>query len=1192
MWRDAYDLTTGCEPQVTTKKTLLCSFKNKTYEPGTEFFDGCESKCVCSEALEIECSARCAFTVLKGGQLMPHVPNCTIIPDPKDSCCKLIVCDSKTDNETIAVNNGNSSTDTFVDAVPVDKPILAIGCHHKNKVYSINETFNEGCESICKCKHGSKLECKARCPTFQGNDRKYCQLMPDPDDPECCKIAVCDVREGERKQNPSIILDSAEPLNSHSANIRIILPKFENNSNEINLQILHAKVDSEADSMDTEKLDLHWQTESVQNESLKAVGNNAFEMKLSNLSASTEFFVKVINAADNSSSNTVVVRTFPAGVDHSFNGCFHGNKTFEIGEQFFDGCEYKCVCREGGLRECEERCPVYIDTVGYENCDWRPAPDDSCCTVPICDKQVPKMPKIPEPDSSQVCVGKDEVIHTLDDSWEEGDGCLKRRCKCVLLSNSTVAEECSGGCASIPPSALKPTLECHKPELVVPEDSCLCPYVVCNHSVNRNLPPQLPGPIRPPVSAPKTPKDHVIHNKQMCDYKGRKIEIGEEFHDGCRAICHCGVDTEVHCALIECPHNFGSHVSECFEWDVDPNFVATPPDCCPPPKCKNDGSCTFAGLRLPNFKAVPQHLLPCGTSCVCVNGNVTCDNQCPPLMDIPPASLPCPSSMAFRGYLPGDTCCMHWMCRGNERPVYCSQNGKRYKLGEQWDDQSVNGIISRRRCQCKAGAPGQQPIVQCYPGQCPQITDRHVKPSPECPIPVVVTPDDPIMCPYVVCNYSEDAGHNRVNGKDLENVSFISLNATTVRVRFTLPSLLVGLIGHAELHYTTDPSTPGNQWSVQKFARPKRLFDTSNIEYHLTSLRPDTEYYFQIRIIIEALQSGPESEVYKLRLPPVPTIKPTTTEMPPIISIDAQLNVKPVDSTTVLISWRPLEIHEKNIIDGLQILYKRSEQSDKEWLKTPTIHREVNSYVLRDLLSGLSYTFDLFFITAEPFTTKIVSTKSVTVKLPTKPRDEFDFAVQVEQSDIHTDSSRCVVHLRRLPIPVNKYVNVVKISYKNVDAKSDTPLLQMFRVPSVDGTVTLDGLQPQKHYKAWFDLYLANGHVITANAFDFNTKEAVKSGSNHVDSDQTNDAEALRESSANEAEIIRPYYVALTVVTLFAIITGIGFVAILCVLMRTKCSAKAPITRAPSESAYDNPTYKTYDGDRPVEEAIKNSVTA
>lgn len=69
-----------------------------------------------------------------------------------------------------------------------------------------------------------------------------------------------------------------------------------------------------------------------------------------------------------------------------------------------------------------------------------------------------------------------------------------------------------------------------------------------------------------------------------------------------------------------------------------------------------------------------------------------------------------------------------------------------------------------------------------------------------------------------------------------------------------------------------------------------------------------------------------------------------------------------------------------------------------------------------------------------------------------------------------------------------------------------------------------------------------------------------------------NEAEALRENENSDAT--KAYYIALVIVALFAVVTGIGFATVLYVLLRKQSTAKAPITRAPSESAYDNPTYK------------------
>lgn len=72
-----------------------------------------------------------------------------------------------------------------------------------------------------------------------------------------------------------------------------------------------------------------------------------------------------------------------------------------------------------------------------------------------------------------------------------------------------------------------------------------------------------------------------------CQFKGSKISIGDEFYDGCRAICQCDLGAILNCKPIHCSANFGPHTTNCLEWDIDPHFIPMPPNCCPEPKCKN-----------------------------------------------------------------------------------------------------------------------------------------------------------------------------------------------------------------------------------------------------------------------------------------------------------------------------------------------------------------------------------------------------------------------------------------------------------------------------------------------------------------------------------------------------------------------------------------------------------------------------
>lgn len=342
-----------------------------------------------------------------------------------------------------------------------------------------------------------------------GYDRNFCQLVADPADPDCCQIAICDKTKKEvdsnRENSSQLVLDSVEPLNSTTARLRVILPL--NGTKATDLELHFAKVDASQAITDANRLKPNWQVIRVTSGHVRPLSapSNAFEMDVHTLDPSTEYFMKMftssrVNGGENITSNTVVVRTFPSGINSTFDGCFHGNRSYEVGQIFYDGCAYKCACHEGGISECEERCPVFIDTVGYENCDWQPAPDDPCCTIPVCDNKAsnegdpgrvhfpPMKPSVDiDMEAEDAFCIVDNQAYSVGQSWGDGNGCLKRTCTCIQLNNGTTSADCKGGCAMIPQTALKPSVECPKPELVTPDDPCLCPYVVCSHKINRKL---------------------------------------------------------------------------------------------------------------------------------------------------------------------------------------------------------------------------------------------------------------------------------------------------------------------------------------------------------------------------------------------------------------------------------------------------------------------------------------------------------------------------------------------------------------------------------------------------------------------------------------------------------------------------------------------------------------------------------
>ncbi|KAH9497969.1 hypothetical protein DERF_013899 [Dermatophagoides farinae] len=1107
----------------------LCHFhnNNKTYQIGQTFEYDCHI-CQCSEALEIECKRKCFdYQSINDDQIGA---NCHLVEDLYDPiCCKKKICHNQQ-------NHQNETTN--------------IPCHHSNQTYKVNETFNIGCELKCLCQMNGQIECQPRC--FDDDDHHghyhemYCHLRPDPDDPECCKISICDYNNSTIDQH-KFLVEMAESINSTSI-------KFPTT---------------------TTTDELKYQNEIITDKMMTIVTNDSKEIVLTHLKPETDY--SIYFHFGNDTSNTVIVRTFPPGIDHTFKGCFHGSDIIQVGEIFYDGdCEFKCICKEGGIRDCIERCPLFVDMIGAENCQMIQSPDDSCCMIPICDvHQLIGQSN----DSNGGCLFEDGKYYRIGDQWNYGHGCMEKTCSCIMNKNNFTEIKCKNHCPEILPSVLKPNDDCPSPKLIQTNDPCACPYVVCANNIN---PLDMPD-----LKTLSLTKNMAVANKNYCEFKGNKIGIGEEFYDSCRAVCVCSMNATFDCHPIQCNHNnFGPHTTKCLEWEIDPLFVPRPPNCCPEPKCKNDGSCSYAGIRFPNYQIIPQELLPCHKRCMCDNGNVRCKDICPDIADEPPLGLPCPSSLAFRGHLPGDDCCIHWQCREqyNRDKIYgkCSYNDKIYKLGEYWNDDETE---IHRRCQCKI-TNGILHVV-CDPGLCQPITERFLEPTAECKTPTVVTPKDAIMCPYVICN------NTGTYGDDLDQMDIVAINATSARIRFTIPSIYVGLLGHAEVHYTTDINIPRNKWNIQKFARPKRLFDIPNIEYHLGNLQPNTNYFLQIEIIIESLKTGPISEIYKIYLPPLPvktttTTTTTTSTLPPVIMLDMNITAAIIDHNAIRISWRPFTIQEKKFIDGLQVRYRKSDNrnnnnndndddDDNVWFSSQTLHRDTTFYILNKLESSTAYLIDLHFKSIDQISANIISSKPLLIETPPTALDDYHFDFHIFPDDVTIGSDgngdnaggRINIGLRNLPKPINKFVNVARIHYQNVKTMES-----YYNYVNVDddeiGKISFSSLLPNTRYKLWIDLYLTNGQVVTSNTIDLIT---------NFDANPFKDKNSALSLANNTTS---RYMFGLTILSIFMFTAGTIFFVITCICLRRHSTAA--ITRGGgdgnvciTEAAYDNPTYKTFE---------------
>lgn len=187
-----------------------------------------------------------------------------------------------------------------------------------------------------------------------------------------------------------------------------------------------------------------------------------------------------------------------ASRDATVDGCRGKNETYGVGQEWNDGCEYKCSCNEKVEIVCQERCKVSrylkdrkivwkILTPTFSNvqvfseeapsdCELRPDPTDDCCQVMFCPD--PNAPAVDEDGINRPLKPIEQV--TLDGctfknaTYAQGerfyDGC-EQQCQCMGYGDMVCLSRC-------PPTApVSPGQNCYT--LPDASDPC-CNITVCD----------------------------------------------------------------------------------------------------------------------------------------------------------------------------------------------------------------------------------------------------------------------------------------------------------------------------------------------------------------------------------------------------------------------------------------------------------------------------------------------------------------------------------------------------------------------------------------------------------------------------------------------------------------------------------------------------------------------------------------